>query len=1089
MACRTLAGEGDSQDSQELLVQHIIEHGVGVRTNFPTPNEEPLYRPGKSSAIHQAKAKAFSTSLVGAKKLLKSAREQPRNASNASVESDFIPNPLKQLHQLRPNPHASTASHSSPRSLVFEPTKRTLVPVQPIANDVATEVGQPSLPESPPPNPQSALEKETREMSSDSPTQSNDGRSYEQYADDNSQLQSSSQASNPNEHRTLHEHDTGFLNFKRSHYGITDSISEDVEVNLGHDIYGQSLPKTQAPPDMGGLDAIAPETPAIGQRLFQHAGNESQIIPPSQLFGQTQWTSAVKKASPTSSRPSPDVFNQNTISPYPASSPLKNRGLRTSPTQAFTSSPGGAGFSSRPSDENGHDEGINAGSVAETPVPRFEAFKKRKTVLEPIGEYKSFRKQSSEREATKSPDRSDGAHDSDSEADEVAFRRRSARLKKERASKTFPSISLPRSSSDKHDNVEVPSTNRNKSTRRRESNDSEQYVAQCYGKTATDNDASQETVADSQEIPPAAPRIEATPKASDSNETNINDAEDNAAIELPKSRTSENVEYRETIPETSPPRTSIEPPKLFGDIMRQESSIRSEAEVVSFPALSSGTALEQQLREPDEPHASSLPEPLQSLPPNAKPQSNRVRPSLGSSPSLGLASSPQSAIRRSARLGTIVTPQSTGRISVPSDPVTITSTLTSLSATPTLSSSITPNTEPGHVLGHNKSRSTSPAIAAIQRRGRVTSSLPGPSSSLPQIRTYSRSRESTKRQTRHSSVSTDELAKPSSSLPESEARKAAIRKPARQSMANQNVRRESSIKHGIFEGMVFALSFQDKPARKNKEKQTDKASIERMIRQGGGKILDDSFEALFKFDSFQTTSSSTATHALSSSLTPLDQNTGFTALITDGHSRKVKYMQALALGLPCLAPRWITTCVSKKEIVDWSSYLLCAGQSKLLGEAIRSRNLQPYDASEVKLVDVIDMRPKLLNEARILLVMKKTKSEKRLPYVFLAQVLGGSLVRVYSLQEARARLRDEEAGGQPFDWVYVDDDLNEAQNALFGSNKTMSMGGATSKKRKRQSAGIDETDRPPKRIRTLNDQLVIESLILGRLIEDGEMDE
>lgn len=283
--------------------------------------------------------------------------------------------------------------------------------------------------------------------------------------------------------------------------------------------------------------------------------------------------------------------------------------------------------------------------------------------------------------------------------------------------------------------------------------------------------------------------------------------------------------------------------------------------------------------------------------------------------------------------------------------------------------------------------------------------------------------------------------------------------------------------------MVFALTFQQ--VRKSKDKATDRNTIERMIRQEGGKVLGDGFDELFRFDSFQATGSATANHTLSSSLTLLDDDTRFTALIADGHSRKVKYMQALALGIPCLAPKWITTCIARKEIIDWTSYLLCAGPSALLGDAIRSRVLQPFDASTAKLADVINNRPKLLDEARILLVMKAKDEEKKLPYVFLAQVLGGSLVRVRSLEEARAKLREGESLDQPFDWVYIDDNLHNAQRALFGS----ATDDTTSKKRKRKSVDSKESDQPPKKIRTLDHELVIQSLILGRLIEEGEMEE
>ncbi|KAI1415341.1 hypothetical protein F5Y13DRAFT_187441 [Hypoxylon sp. FL1857] len=1084
---RALAGENESQDSQELLMKHMLKHGVGVQSSSPAPIE-PIYQLRKSTRIEPTEANS-SHLLEGSGRGPKIAK-QSQNASNALIQLNTTNDYSKQSSQSRPSPSSAVPRPSRP-SLIPEPEEPEPVLIQLIPNNATSIIEQPSqlignnaLPIPPPP---SALRKSTAKMSSDSPTQSNDDRSYEQYVNDTSQLRSSSRASSVPEHRTLHEEtlheeDTGYLNFKRTHYDISESVPEDGQVNFANGLSRRSQLASQAP-ESNGHEVVAPKTPAIAQRLFQHGGNGAPLMASSQLFGQTQWTSAVKKASPTSSRPSPDDFNQNTMSPNPIiSSPLKNRGLRTSPTQPLTSSPALPGISSRPSDSKTPSVPTNS-HEDETPRPRFQV-PKRKTVLEPIGEYKSFRKQSLERDATKSPSQSGEEQDSDSEADAAAYRRRLARLKQEKASKSFPAISLPRSSSYKSDNVEVPSTSRTKSRQDREGIASEEYLAQCYGKTLTDNNDSQETVADSQEALAAAQRTGTIPKASGaSTEKDIDDAEDTRPADLPDTQAPvPNVEYRETIPETSPPGTSIEPPKLLGDIMRLYSSAQSE-ETVSFPALSDGTIPGQQPKGSNSHESPSLPEQPSSIPTIRKIGSNLDRPALESSPSIVLASSPQGATRRSARLGNMVTPSSTGHNPPhPSDPGTTTSTLSSLSATPSMSSSVTPSTEPDRLLQANGSRSSSPAAKA-QRRGRPASSITGPPSSLPRITTLSRSRERIRRTTRHSSISTDELARSPLSVSGEDLRQP-TRKPARQSTANQ--RRESTLRTGIFEGMVFALSFQEGQVRKNKDKQADKATIERMIRQEGGKVLSDGFHKLFKFDSFQAVGNTPAAHTLSSSLMLLDHDTGFTALIADGHSRKVKYMQALALGIPCLAPKWIMNCISKKEIVDWSSYLLCAGPSTILGEAIRSRNLQLYDASTAKLADVLSNRPKLLDKARILLVMKKAKNEgKKLEYVFLAQVLGGSLERVYTLEEARAKLLDEESHHRPFDWVYVDDNLKNAQDALFGTTA----GSVAPKKRKRQSSGTDESDRPPKKIRTLSHELVIQSLILGRLVEEGEMEE
>ncbi|KAI1089136.1 hypothetical protein F5B19DRAFT_386723 [Rostrohypoxylon terebratum] len=1047
----------ESQESQDLLIQYMLEHGLGVANVSSVPadhSHQPKRDDTAGSSIEPPK-KDNSRVVDGQDGGSKSAK-QPRNASNTLVTNaanDFT----KQSVQPRLDHYSRPPSNSNSEADAI------LVSNQQITNDaIPTVEGLSQSTKYNPPHtlPTNTLRRKKDKMSSDSPTQSNDGRSYEQYSTNgNSQIESSPQPSSfhdPEQH-TLHEHDTGFLNFKHNNVDIPDTLPEDVEVNFAGDIFTRSHAASRAPGENNNHVA-PPETPAIAQRIF--GGNRAPLMPASQMFGQTPWSSTVKKASPTSSRPSPDIFNQNTISPNPIiSSPLKNKGLRTSPTLAFTSSPGVPRTSSRPSiDEtpsapaNSHeDEGQDRGSVAETPLSR-SGDPRRKNFPEPIGEYKPLRKQNLEAVTTKFPTQSNEEQDSDSESDAVARRRRLAKLKQEKASRTFPSIRLPRSSANKNNNVEVPSTNRIGSTLGRRRRNSDINSGQLYGKNTIDKNDSQETVADSQEAPAPPPQDDKPTASNDLDDEKIDDTEEPCVTGLPEpDAPAPNIEYRETIPETSPPSTSIGPPKLVGDIMRQCSSVGSELEAVSFPVLSGCTDLEHHEKKSTEPRSSSAPEPLPSIPADRKSRPSRGRP-LESSPSIVLASSPRGAIRNSTRLGNIATPSSTRRDPpLTSDHGTGTSTLSSLSATPSMTSSVTPSTELDRSSEANRSRSSSPAVAKIRRRGRLVSSASGPPSSVPEIRTYSRSRESTKRTTRHSSLSTDELAGPDELKP-------LARKTARQSITKRNSLRGSTVNHGIFDGMIFALSFKDDQARKNKDKNADRHSIERMIIREGGKILSDGFHELFKFDSFQTTTNTPTAHILSSSLTLLNQDAGFTALIADEHSRKTKYMQALALGIPCLAPKWILNCVAKNEIIDWSSYLLCAGPSLLLGEAIRSRNLQPYDASTSKLEDVVNNRPKFLDQARILLVMKNNRGEeKRLPYVFLAQILGGSLVRVNSLEEARTKLREA--------------------------------GNGAAKKRKRQSTGPNESDQPPKRIRTLSDKLVIQSLILGRLIEEGEMDE
>jgi len=292
----------------------------------------------------------------------------------------------------------------------------------------------------------------------------------------------------------------------------------------------------------------------------------------------------------------------------------------------------------------------------------------------------------------------------------------------------------------------------------------------------------------------------------------------------------------------------------------------------------------------------------------------------------------------------------------------------------------------------------------------------------------------------------------------------------------------------LFENMAFAISFQSRKPGESNDQYNSRVNfstmIQKRIKEAGGRILENGFDELFEalpLGSPSNSPASTPGAEADINLTPEGRTTGFTALIADGHSRKVKYMQALALGLPCVAARWVTTCLERNELVDWAPYLLCAGQSAFLGDAIRSRSLSSYDATTARLTDVIGRRERLLEGSRILAVVKKSLEGRKNAYVFLARVLGATLTRVYSVEQAKAEMKAAEKAGQPFDWVYVDGKPDE--EALFS---TEPVGG---KKRKRAGAAASLATQPPvKRIRTLSDELVIQSLILGRLIEEWEMD-
>ncbi|CAK7274030.1 radiation sensitive protein rad9 [Sporothrix epigloea] len=303
----------------------------------------------------------------------------------------------------------------------------------------------------------------------------------------------------------------------------------------------------------------------------------------------------------------------------------------------------------------------------------------------------------------------------------------------------------------------------------------------------------------------------------------------------------------------------------------------------------------------------------------------------------------------------------------------------------------------------------------------------------------------------------------------------------------------SSFVTDIFAGMVFGVSLQSqRPGEDNRafaRREKQGTDLQARIQEAGGRILRDGFEDLFRPPQIVSSASSRSRTAPDTAgsisgdlqLLPKAADSGFTALIIDGHSRKAKYIQALALGLPCLAPRWITTCLDRGKLVDWAPYLLCAGESSFLGGAMRSRNLVPYDASTARLVNVVQRRHKLMDGLTILVVPGKAAEKTRNQYTFLAHVLGASLSQANNLQEAREHLKAMEEAGRPCDWVYVGEKTELA--GLFEDRLR-----PAAKKRKRHKNGDDDIDRAPAPVKTLSDECFIQSLIFGELIEEDDLD-
>jgi hypothetical protein len=267
----------------------------------------------------------------------------------------------------------------------------------------------------------------------------------------------------------------------------------------------------------------------------------------------------------------------------------------------------------------------------------------------------------------------------------------------------------------------------------------------------------------------------------------------------------------------------------------------------------------------------------------------------------------------------------------------------------------------------------------------------------------------------------------------------------------------------LFTGMTFAVSCEDSG---------EKAMIVKHIAENGGELLEEGFVGLFDAgpqpgkDIKPTLN--VATH---------NRSLGFTAVIANEYSRKPKYMQALALGLPCLSVHWILSCVCKGIIVDWKPYLLSAGQSILLSNASLSRHLTSYpNATDASLVICIGERTRIFDGLSILAVgCKGVVDEKLELFSFLCWVTGPSrFCQVPSYEDARKKLLDDEVRGIKWDLVFCDANRKTVGAALFSNTN--------SKKRKRTSTAAVEA--APKKIRIIDKEDLLQSLIIGQLVED-----
>ncbi|KAH6691364.1 hypothetical protein F5X68DRAFT_273996 [Plectosphaerella plurivora] len=961
-----------------------------------------------------------------------------------------------------------------------------------------------------------------------SPTQQNDDRDYEPHTRDDSiipatQLDYQQAADNaPEEAAQADAEAEEIINFARFSFHEINSDSQQTDIEPSSPVLGpgpslsnsrrgwhmrtsssqqhSSLqrPETQTPFRQAHP---APETPAAANNPF--AGNAmfgGQAIAATQLFGQTQQSSPFKIGSPTSSRPTPAMQMHQSISPNMAESPFQDGFNITPPTvrsnarHVPTSVPRGAG-SSLHTPAPGRWRGYVG---QDTPT----AAVARNTQREPMAHYESMQESQErrKRQRTKSPPRQTNGSDSDDEKKTAKAKRMRVEEIKKAVDQDLAQVRTPRTGF--RGDVQVPDTTRK--DRNAQASRSlpviEDEVDEDEGSTVADSQeptltarrlGALTTVPRSPDQPERPERPAAEPGYVSSNErvpdsttcTQTKEVENPPAPSAtqpasPDGRLPHTSPDVDVILETSPlrqpdpdveadtieaPEPSLhnhdsfdrlpEPSRRSGRVARPSAKAKLVmSDDVGTPKVTKSTGsatISSTEKNRSYSNVLVIPESSPRLQPRAS------IPNLPSSPPAPPSALPVSVVQAADEPRTPDAPQSTA-------PAVMSGSSSSLSSLSTMTDPSMPSTQEASVVGTPRSRPELPQLRTA---------LDGLKGSHFKYRRSGRI-------PRRGSTSTDELGRSSTPV----GFENSIIKPAKKAPFKSIRTAPQPGGDKLFSGMAFAVSFQSQRPGENgdafdKRMELGK-EVEGIIIDGGGRLLAEGFNELFDSAALRSmaispTSEGDAPSSNNLGLAEDSRGLGFTALVADGHSRKVKYMQALALGLPCISDRWITDCVAKRAILDWAPYLLCAGQSTFLRGAVRSRFLTPYPAAEARLVDVVEQRAQLLAGSKILLVMKKSRQEdKKMLYVFLTHVLGASLLRAYGMADAQEMMRHRDQLGSPFDLVYIDENTGTEQ-ALFERTA------APRRKRATQT-------QLPRRVRTLNDELVIQSLILGRMIEEGE---
>ncbi|KAM0456375.1 hypothetical protein ACHAPV_007318 [Trichoderma viride] len=949
------------------------------------------------------------------------------------------------------------------------------------------------------------------DISQQSPTQVNVERDYDQF------YQPVESSSLPD---TLHVDDTGAVNFGNLSPGAarpSSQVSEDAGFENTRGEWRAPAGTSQHRPSSGHTPFkprdLPPETPVPPKNPFaiQNDANGGVPFAGTQLFEQTPAvTSAMKLHSPTSSRPSPAMLPDTISMNVMGTSPLKARANVSSPTVVHTSSPSRINniptSTHKPKVSPIQEESLDKSrELRDDMIPESPTIQpsKRHENRQPLAHYEPMKK-SQERKATVVMPPLQLGIDSDSD-DAIIRMRRKKRMNK---------IRLQTAEEMEKVTVQIPprrdmGDSRNRKRRKLSSSMDEgtlpshkqspeimELPSTVGGLRSSEKESS---------LPGQSLLAEST-KATPRDDATATSQKNSKRASSTKPRRSKDDASEEMIPATSPVRSfpsgarhdapaASEPEPELPVLAKDESAendLEADMQTSSLPAprrhaqrsygrraqssrrsriITSSETNERASAEPDiQAHKRALPSSSNATVVPARAEGTETENPEPRVSKTGPGTIPTTirTLRRDNKA-----PLTPVRPRIADQKAHTSSSFTTLS-TPVASDKTTPNTPSSPVSDQPEPKATTSSSPAQGRKMR--SRISERTSKDKPARQAVKALRTSVRSLLNEPSSTDELQQsPSSSVLESGVSSLRSSRIFKQSIGSTFRGRR------LFEGMVFAISMS-----LDKKNEKTRASIEAKIKQAGGLILESGFEELFEPSTVMNTYNVPSTDdgeplGLSSSYS----NYGFTALIADTHSRKVKYMQALALGLPCLAYQWVVTCLNKGVLIDWEPYLLAAGSSAILGNAVRSRCLRPYDAEAARLVEMIDKRPKLLAAEKLLAVVddKRARSEgkrkksdlEKQPYLFLAQALGPSISWVSTIQQAREMLDAQDKAGEPFTWIYMDESIGTVESVLAKPELTG--------KKRRRSQGLPAA----RNVRVLCDELIVQSLILGRIAEEDEM--